>query len=327
MDPEGSPPSSLSPPAEAATDVKYCRSSRSLHSLAIKFFQLLLEAEDGEMDLRKAANELPFGKRRIYDIINVLEGIGFLVKISRNRVKWTGALPKEFAQRMELWSEMRELEQKEFMLDQKKHWVEENLRNLTEECNHLMYVNHDDICNSFSDRTLLAVHAPPGTGIEVPIPKAVQHTQTKYQIYMKSTRGPINVVLLNKRSVNDDAVVIPVPPPEEMLERARCEVSNSASKENRSGPCSVPDNTKHSSRIKHEMPDLSKGLRDLIDPSKGITKSDLITQFMVSRGVPVCVSQRQPLAEHSPSNDCSDALGTYLTNMSCHFNSDQNHSR
>ena len=30
-------------------------------------------------------------KRRIYDITNVLEGIGYIIKIYKNKFKWVGA--------------------------------------------------------------------------------------------------------------------------------------------------------------------------------------------------------------------------------------------
>lgn len=35
---------------------------------------------------------------------------------------------------MELKSELEDLEQKEYMLDQQKFWVEQSIRNTTEDC-------------------------------------------------------------------------------------------------------------------------------------------------------------------------------------------------
>ena len=48
--------------------------------LTKKFINLLKEADDGLLDLNKAANILHVQKRRIYDITNVLEGIGVIEK-------------------------------------------------------------------------------------------------------------------------------------------------------------------------------------------------------------------------------------------------------
>lgn len=41
------------------------------------------------MDLNDSVKMLKVQKRRIYDITNVLEGIGYIEKISKNRVRLT----------------------------------------------------------------------------------------------------------------------------------------------------------------------------------------------------------------------------------------------
>uniref|UniRef100_A0A3Q3A8J6 E2F/DP family winged-helix DNA-binding domain-containing protein n=1 Tax=Kryptolebias marmoratus TaxID=37003 RepID=A0A3Q3A8J6_KRYMA len=61
----------------------------SLCVLTRNFVQLLQERKNGELDLQFAVRALAVGqKRRIYDITNVLEGVGLIVKISKSRVKW-----------------------------------------------------------------------------------------------------------------------------------------------------------------------------------------------------------------------------------------------
>ena len=47
------------------------------------------EAEEGVLDLNKAAEALHVQKRRIYDITNVLEGIGLIGKCGKNNVRFT----------------------------------------------------------------------------------------------------------------------------------------------------------------------------------------------------------------------------------------------
>uniref|UniRef100_A0A3Q2D1A1 E2F/DP family winged-helix DNA-binding domain-containing protein n=1 Tax=Cyprinodon variegatus TaxID=28743 RepID=A0A3Q2D1A1_CYPVA len=55
------------------------RREKSLGLLTMKFVSLLQEAKDGVLDLKVAAHSLAVKqKRRIYDITNVLEGVGFL---------------------------------------------------------------------------------------------------------------------------------------------------------------------------------------------------------------------------------------------------------
>ena len=43
------------------------------------------------MDLNVAVNTLKVQKRRIYDITNVLEGIGLIKKGGKNYIRWNGA--------------------------------------------------------------------------------------------------------------------------------------------------------------------------------------------------------------------------------------------
>ncbi len=59
--------------------------------LTKKFVQLLRATDNGAMDLNFAAAQLEVQKRRIYDITNVLEGIGLIEKTSKNMVKWKGS--------------------------------------------------------------------------------------------------------------------------------------------------------------------------------------------------------------------------------------------
>ena len=49
---------------------------------------LLKGSPDGILDLNYAAQQLEVQKRRIYDITNVLEGIGLIEKKSKNNVRW-----------------------------------------------------------------------------------------------------------------------------------------------------------------------------------------------------------------------------------------------
>ena len=45
--------------------------------------------QDGELDLNSAASNLNVQKRRVYDIVNVLEGIQVVSKTSKNRIRWS----------------------------------------------------------------------------------------------------------------------------------------------------------------------------------------------------------------------------------------------
>lgn len=65
-----------------------CRYDNSLGLLTRRFVQLLRDSQDGIVDLNFAATQLEVQKRRIYDITNVLEGIGMIEKKGKNNVRW-----------------------------------------------------------------------------------------------------------------------------------------------------------------------------------------------------------------------------------------------
>ncbi|NWW21236.1 E2F4 factor, partial [Falcunculus frontatus] len=165
-------------------------------------------------------------KRRIYDITNVLEGIGLIEKKSKNSIQWKGVGPgcntREIAHKLiELKADIEDLEQREQELEQQKMWVQQSIKNVTEDMQNsrypLSYVTHEDICKCFTGDTLLVIRAPSGTRLEVPIPEGL-NGQKKYQIHLKSTSGPIDVLLVNKDTWSSPPVVLPVPPPEDLIQ-------------------------------------------------------------------------------------------------------------
>ncbi|NWR61666.1 E2F4 factor, partial [Bucorvus abyssinicus] len=203
------------------------RHEKSLGLLTTKFVSLLQEAKDGVLDLKLAADTLAVRqKRRIYDITNVLEGIGLIEKKSKNSIQWKGVGPgcntREIAHKLiELKADIEDLEQREQELEQQKMWVQQSIKNVTEDVQNSQYPWHELI--TLAERsvptgdTLLAIRAPSGTRLEVPIPEGL-NGQKKYQIHLKSTSGPIDVLLVNKDAWSSPPVVLPVPPPEDLIQ-------------------------------------------------------------------------------------------------------------
>ena len=76
---------------------------------------------------------------------------------------------------VDLKRELEGLEDKERELDEQRLWVQQSLKNVSEDSENeqLAYVTYDDVCKSFKGDTLLAIQAPSGTQLEVPIPEAV----------------------------------------------------------------------------------------------------------------------------------------------------------
>ncbi len=116
-----------------------------------------------------------------------------------------------------LRKEMEELDDIENDIDQHKRWISQSIKNISEDSSNavLAYVTHQDICESFAGETLLAVQAPNGTQLEVPIPN---EDGSNYQIHLKSAEGQIYVLLVNKDE-DEDPVVVQVPPPKEVIDQ------------------------------------------------------------------------------------------------------------
>ena len=67
------------------------RKENGLVTLTHRFIALLKRAPEQTLDLNAAVNTLKVQKRRIYDITNVLEGIGLIKKGGKNYIRWNGA--------------------------------------------------------------------------------------------------------------------------------------------------------------------------------------------------------------------------------------------
>ncbi|KAL2503138.1 Transcription factor E2FA [Forsythia ovata] len=184
-----------------------CRYDSSLSLLTKKFINLIKCAEDGELDLNKAADTLQVQKRRIYDITNVLEGIGLIEKKLKNRIRWKGLDPSRPEEMQNdatlLQAEFENLSMEEKRLDERIREMQEKLRDLSEDENNQkwLFVTEDDIKGlpCFQNETLIAIKAPHGTTLEVPDPdEAVDYPQRRYRIILRSTMGPIDVYLVSQ---------------------------------------------------------------------------------------------------------------------------------
>ncbi|KAG7958320.1 hypothetical protein I3843_10G015500 [Carya illinoinensis] len=184
-----------------------CRYDSSLGLLTKRFINLLKQAEDGILDLNKAAGTLEVQKRRIYDITNVLEGTGIIEKKLKNRIHWKGlaALRPGVVEddASVLQAELENLFMQEQSLDDQIRLMQERLRDLSEDENNQkwLFVTKEDIKGipCLQNETLLAIKAPHGTTLEAPDPdEAVDCTQRRYRIILRSTVGPIDVYLVSQ---------------------------------------------------------------------------------------------------------------------------------
>lgn len=231
-----------SPSGNNLTPVGPCRYDSSLGLLTKKFINLIKHAEDGILDLNKAADTLEVQKRRIYDITNVLEGIGLIEKKLKNRIQWKGvdvSKPGEVDDSLSgLQEEVENLNLEERSLDKRIREMQEKLRGLSEDEDNQkwLFVTEEDIKNlpCFQNETLIAIKAPHGTTLEVPDPdEVVDYPQRRYRIVLRSTMGPIDVYLVSQFEENFEEIIA-------VEEEASVPESSSAN-ENACGPSSNPE--------------------------------------------------------------------------------------
>ncbi|XP_032680147.1 transcription factor E2F2 isoform X3 [Odontomachus brunneus] len=175
---------------------KRTRYDTSLSLLTKKFIHLVESSQDGVVDLNVASEKLEVQKRRIYDITNVLEGIGILEKKSKNNIQWKGGqLPNERNDIADLSREVADLEAKENTLDRLIHGANKNLRELCADRKYA-YVTYHDLRSvpMYKEQAIMAVKAPPEATLHVPQPTS-NLGQQKLQMHMRSSHGEIEVFL------------------------------------------------------------------------------------------------------------------------------------
>mmetsp|Transcript_4993 Transcript_4993/g.13067 ORF Transcript_4993/g.13067 Transcript_4993/m.13067 type:complete len:381 (-) Transcript_4993:192-1334(-) len=190
------------------------RYDSSLGLLTKKFVMLMQQAENGILDLNKAAEELQVQKRRIYDITNVLEGIGLIEKKQKNNIQWKGVssigTTGSAGGSNSLQKQVEELKESEHKLDMEIQRTRESLGSLSEDqkFKSLLFVTQADIKGlpCFAKDTLIAIRAPHGSTLEVPDPdQASESGKRRYQIFLKSNNGPIEVYLVTDLQVKKES--------------------------------------------------------------------------------------------------------------------------
>ncbi|XP_041973702.1 transcription factor E2F2 [Aricia agestis] len=181
---------------------KYTERSRfdtSLGLLTKKFVALLKSSQNGVLDLNLAAERLSVQKRRIYDITNVLEGIGILEKRSKNNIQWKcgvdGGGCGEEGRARRLRREVRALTEREAQVGRALTAAEHALARLSAEHGARAYITYADLrsIRDFRNQTVIPIKAPPDTRLSVPHPD-----EKGYTIHLKSMSGEIEVYLCPK---------------------------------------------------------------------------------------------------------------------------------
>ncbi|XP_018568044.1 transcription factor E2F5 [Anoplophora glabripennis] len=190
------------------------RFEKSLGLLTTKFVNLLQKSTGGVLDLKLAADLLAVRqKRRIYDITNVLEGIGLIEKKSKNSIQWKpytykdclpGANTQEFSLKVaQLKRELSKLSEYEHELDLHRLWIEQSIRNTTEdlETKNYLYVTNEDFSSCYEDNDTVIVVNTPVNNTNV----KYQNSEDSYQLKIKSSGAPIVANLLTESTETEES--------------------------------------------------------------------------------------------------------------------------
>lgn len=191
------PTSSVS--SSSSKNRRYLEGTRydtSLGLLTKKFMDLLKESPDGVVDLNIASTKLNVQKRRIYDITNVLEGIGILEKKSKNNIQWKcGNSLCNIEKNNRIQSDRYLLQQKENVLDRMIVEMRKTTVEDMQATSHA-YVTCQDLnsIDMFKNQIIVVIKAPPEAKLVLP------DKQQPREIFLKSEKGEIDVFLCPESS-------------------------------------------------------------------------------------------------------------------------------
>jgi len=160
-------------------------------------------------------------KRRLYDVTNVLEGIGLIKKENKNNVSWAqrpaehrskesesaeDSIRKEIdahresAKQLDNYIDRLSKRIREYTVSQQTKTQDDEKSN---ECSSRLYVTKREISSlqNYANDTVIAIRAPSGTSLEVPNPdEGMRPGMRRFQIYLTSppgeNSGQVNIFLV-----------------------------------------------------------------------------------------------------------------------------------
>ncbi|XP_032241606.1 transcription factor E2F6 [Nematostella vectensis] len=182
------------------------KEATTLATLTKEFVSLLKASPKRTISVEKAVERLHANKRRVYDIVNILEGAGVVKRTLDKEITWSGGDSNESASSQtiskcseKLRRDLAEMDAQERVLDDLLENAKEELRRTTRapENERHAFVTMADIegIESLGEQTIVAIRAPPATELDIPWP------EERIQMKLKSSRGPVQVdwLRLNER--------------------------------------------------------------------------------------------------------------------------------
>jgi len=188
---------------------KRSRNENSLRELTKRFISLIISADGMILDLNDAMGILKVQKRRIYDITNVLEGIGLIEKCAKNKIHWKSVLLPSADKEIDDDKSIEKLLTEKLDLEKCEEEIDKMLTALTEskEYKQYAYVTYNDIKQILDEDNenmdCILIRAPKGAVLSIPTPseveKCIQESKgidpilegRKYQVHVNTNEGDI----------------------------------------------------------------------------------------------------------------------------------------
>jgi hypothetical protein len=167
------------------------QSKHTLVQVTQDFVNILISSKGDEVDFNTASGSLGPSKRRLYDVINVLEGIGVIERCGKARVRLidSGAVDDG--------GQLKELLGKEAEVDRMNSVIDQMLTSLfqSSEFQDFAWVSDDEV-EKLTDElfTLFALHGPSDLTIEVPQEDGTE----KHSIKCTSKLGSIELIPISQ---------------------------------------------------------------------------------------------------------------------------------
>lgn len=123
------------------------KNDNTLGALTRKFVSLIQSQPEKVIEISMVSRELGIQKRRIYDITNVLEGIGYIEKIEKNKMKWVGGTSDTMMEEavQELDATISRYDERCRGLDEDMEKIREQLKAESKVSQHLNYLTNNDM--------------------------------------------------------------------------------------------------------------------------------------------------------------------------------------
>ena len=182
------------------------RVENSLGELTKNFVNYIKTSGRKTININDLVHELKVKKRRIYDITNVLEGIGYIQKHAKNEISWikndvflpqiktSNRISTISTEIKNLQETLKNLENEEIEIDQNIEIIKNkfNFISQQEEFNKFGYITFNDLNDLSSNEKfdLLAIKAPKGTLVDIIDPNEAKNSYNKLKNDMEN--GKIN---------------------------------------------------------------------------------------------------------------------------------------